>query len=164
MWKAHFETFAAYNAWANMRLFEAAAALPAGAFEAERGAFFGSLSGTLNHILVADRFWLARLEGAENPDYRLDSVLAPGLPALRALREREDARITSYVAGLGEADFLAPMAYRNTAGQAFSQSRAEILTHLFNHQTHHRGQAHGILSQSGVEPPPLDLIYYCRTR
>jgi uncharacterized damage-inducible protein DinB len=136
--------------------------LPEGEYHKSRPAFFGSLHGTLNHILVADRAWTARLIGEPKPPGRLDTELYPDLAALRAARVAEDARLIDLVDGYGAADLAATFAYTNYQGASFANTRAEVLTHMFNHHTHHRGQAHGLLSHAGAAPPELDFIFYLR--
>lgn len=156
-----YRMFAAYNVWANARLYDACAALPAGEWERERGAFFGSLRGTLNHILIADRIWMARLDGDGPVPKRLDEVPFPELDDLRRARADEDARIGRFVDGLGDR-VEGMLTYRNMAGELFEQPLSTVLDHLFNHQTHHRGQAHALLTQAGADAPPLDLLYFLR--
>jgi uncharacterized damage-inducible protein DinB len=158
----YFRTFARYNAWANRRLYAACATLPDSELRAPRQAFFGSILGTLNHILVGDRAWMGRLESVPSGITRLDEILYDDFTALRRAREREDERILAYVDGLDAAMLGEEVVYRTIAGAENRNPRVFILGHLFNHQTHHRGQVHGLLSQTGVAPPPLDLIYYLR--
>jgi uncharacterized damage-inducible protein DinB len=159
MWQPHFQQFAAYNRWANRRLYEAVAGLPDAARRRSLGLFFTSLHGTLNHLLVADRVWLRRLTGEGPQPARLNEILFEDFDALRAAREAEDARILGYIESLTEADFVAPFTYETLSGAAHSQRRCETLAHFFNHQTHHRGQAHAALTILGLrEPPPLDLL------
>jgi len=162
MFKPYFERFAAYNIWANRRIYDAAAALPDADRTRDVGAFFGSLSGTLNHIVVADRVWLRRMRGDGPEETRLDRLITHDMTELRALRAAEDARISDFIATRTEADFAGNFSYRNIAGQPFTQPLAETLAHFFNHQTHHRGQAHGIVSHLGGTPPELDLLYCIR--
>lgn len=155
----HLRTMAAYNAWANGRLYTAAEALSDEAYRRPAGAFFASLHGTLNHLLVTDRIWLRRLTGQGDAPGKLDVILFDGLGDLREAREAEDRRIETYVADLSAADLEGSFDYATTSGQAHTQPRWQVLAHLFNHQTHHRGQAHAILTRLGVsDPPPLDLI------
>ena len=163
MLQPHFVQFAAYNRWANQRLYDEAAVLPDAARKRELGLFFHSLHGTLNHILVADRVWLRRLTGAGEEPARLNQILFEDFAALRTAREQEDARIIGFVGNLREEDFDAAFEYRTLAGKAHAQRRADTLAHFFNHQTHHRGQAHAALTILGVpEPAPLDLLYMQR--
>jgi uncharacterized damage-inducible protein DinB len=157
--KSYFEQFALYNRWANARLYEVALSLGDADYRRDVGAFFKSLHGTLNHLLLTDRIWLKRLTGeGEHPD-RLDAILYEDRRQLALARADEDDRIVRLVKSLDEGSISEMLKYATTSGRTFEQPRAEILAHLFNHQTHHRGQAHTILSiRSGREPPPLDLI------
>ena len=159
MLKPHFQQFAAYNRWANRRVYDDAARLPDAARKRDLGLFFHSLHGTLNHLLVADRIWLRRLTSEGPQPERLDQILFEDFAGLRDAREEEDARIIRFVDGLSEADLDGPFEYRTIAGKAHAQRRADTLAHFFNHQTHHRGQAHAALTILGVpEPAPLDLL------
>lgn len=157
--KSRFEQLAAYNRWANARLYEAAMALPESDYRRDVGAFFKSLHGTLNHLLVADRIWMKRLTGeGEHPD-KLNAIIHDDRRQLALARADEDDRIVRFVASLDKAALAGILKYATTSGKAFEQPRADILSHFFNHQTHHRGQAHTILSIcTGKEPPVLDLL------
>lgn len=164
---AHWIMFADYNAWANARLYAAVGALPADAFHAQTGAFFGSICGTLNHLLVADRIWMKRLTGeGEAPD-RLDVILFDDFSGLEAARAAEDRRICDWVSGLSEADLAGLVRYRRvTTPDVIEQPMAETLAHVFNHQTHHRGQAHALVTRFGGPDagPVLDLLAFQRAR
>ncbi|MCP5370243.1 MAG: damage-inducible protein DinB [Hyphomicrobiales bacterium] len=157
-----FAVLARYNAWANRRLYAACADLSEADYMAPRQAFFGSLHGTLNHILVGDRLWLGRLVGDVPAIPALDTVLYDGFAALRAAREAQDAAAVAFVDGLSPADLEAVLTYRTMAGEPQRTPVHWVLTHMFNHATHHRGQAHDLLSQVPADPPPLDLIYFLR--
>lgn len=161
--KPHFAMLAAYNAWCNRRLYDAAEQLPDADYRADRGAFFKSLHGTLNHILVADRIWMRRCTGEGEAPTRLDAILFDDLASLRRAREAEDARIIAYIDGLSEADLSGRISYRLvTRPETVEQPLAPLLLHVFNHQTHHRGQAHGILTGLGREAPVFDLVAFQR--
>jgi uncharacterized damage-inducible protein DinB len=161
--KPHFSMMAGYNAWANARLYEAAAALPDAEYRADRGAFFKSVHGTLNHLLATDRIWLRRFTGEGEAPTRLDAILCEALDDLRAARDAEDRRIVAYVDALTDADLAGAVTYRTiTNPVTITQPLAPALAHLFNHQTHHRGQAHGLLTGLGLAAPSLDLILYQR--
>jgi uncharacterized damage-inducible protein DinB len=161
--KAQFVMLAAYNRWANERLYEAAARLSDADYRADRGAFFGSLRGTLNHLLVGDRIWMRRFTGEGEAPARLDAILHDDLAGLREARRSEDARIVAYVGRLTEADLMAPLRYRTVvAAMDIEQRLADALLHFFNHQTHHRGQAHCLLTILTDEAPSLDLIVFQR--
>ena len=158
-----FQRFADYNAWANARLYDAVGTLSPEALRAERpAAFFHSILGTLNHLLVADRIWLDRFQHLPPVHGRLDEIVHDDLAALRAARVSEDARIRRFVDGLAEADLDARLAYKTASGSPKSDPLGALLSHFFNHQTHHRGQAHALIREAGVAPPPLDLLYHMR--
>jgi len=159
----HFRQFAAYNAWANARLYEAALDLPDEAYRRHIGVFFGSLQGTLNHLLLTDRLWLKRLTGQGDIPPRLDAMLYEDRRELTRARIAEDARLRATVEAYDDAALGSEITYRTTSGVEYTQRLADILAHMFNHQTHHRGQAHSALSiLTGREPPPLDLLLFQR--
>jgi uncharacterized damage-inducible protein DinB len=165
MMKAHFVMLARYNKWANDRLYRMARAVPDEAYRKNVGAYFGSLHGTLNHLLTADRIWMRRLTGIGEHPNQLNATVCDELESLRAAREMEDERLVSFVESLDEAQFERQWDYRTLNGTPQRQPVGEILAHLFNHQAHHRGQAHMILTVLGVvEPDPLDLLIMLRTR
>ena len=160
---AHFRSFAAYNAWANRRLYDAVGALSQEALVARRpAAYFESVLGTLNHLLVGDRAWMDRFERLPPAGLPLNTILHEGFAELRTAREAEDARIARFVDGLTAEDLAGRLAYKTSAGTPHSDPLGRLLTHFFNHQTHHRGQAHALIKEAGAEPPPLDYIYFMR--
>jgi uncharacterized damage-inducible protein DinB len=141
-------------------LYAAALELPDELYRRETGVFFGSLHGTLNHLLLTDRLWLKRLtgQGADVPN-RLNAILFEDRKELAKSRGSEDARLIQVVDGYDDAALAALVTYSNTSGKQFQQPLGDVLLHLFNHQTHHRGHAHGCLSiLTGKEPPPLDML------
>jgi uncharacterized damage-inducible protein DinB len=158
----HFRTLARYNQWANRRLYDACARLDDAEYRRPRPAFFGSIHGTLNHLLVGDRVWLGRIEHVESGVRALDQILYDDFGELRAAREAEDRRIVALADRLDAAALAADLDYANMAGAPQRTRLDWVLTHVFNHDTHHRGQVHGLLSQTAVAPPPLDLIFYLR--
>lgn len=160
----HFQMFAAYNLWANTVLYDAAATLSPEELDRDTGAFFGSMIRTLNHILVADRIWLKRFTGEGAAPANLDDILFPTLPALRVARQAEDQRIIEWIGSLPETAFAGRFTYLTvTDMRTISQRLAPALAHFFNHQTHHRGQAHAILTTLGKPSPSLDLVKFQRT-
>jgi uncharacterized damage-inducible protein DinB len=162
--KQHFQMFAAYNSWANQRVYDAAAELDDDELNRDTGAFFRSMTGTLNHLLAADRIWMKRFTGEGDAPASLDEILFDELPPLRAAREAEDRRIVKWVGGLGEEALSGRFTYMTvTDMRTISQRLAPSLAHFFNHQTHHRGQAHMILTSLGRPSPTLDLIHFQRT-
>jgi uncharacterized damage-inducible protein DinB len=167
---ARLALLASYNQWMNRRLYDAAATLPHDALAADRGAFFGSILGTLNHLVVTDTIWLKRFAAApeaapvltaldDTPmPSTLDAMPDPQLPPLRERREWLDALILQWVEVLTPAGLSMPLTYANTKGATFTRNTQALLTHLFNHQTHHRGQVTTLLSQAGVDVGVTDLL------
>lgn len=161
--KALFDMLAAYNAWANERLYDAAARVADEDYRADGGAFFGSLHGTLNHLLLGDRIWMHRFTGEGDEPIQLDAILYDEFDALRAARRTEDARIIAHIGSLTDSDLAGVIRYRSTRSPTdIEQLLAPLLLHFFNHQTHHRGQAHCLLTGLTGEAPSLDLLVYQR--
>jgi uncharacterized damage-inducible protein DinB len=161
--KDQFMMLASYNSWVNRLLYDAVAALPDADYRADLGAFFGSLHGTLNHLLLGDRIWLKRFTGAGEVPASLDAILYDDFAALRAARVAEDARIERYIADLSPAELAGTLRYHTTRQPAeIEQHLAPLLLHFFNHQTHHRGQAHGLLTRLTGEAPSFDLLIFQR--
>ena len=160
---AHYRMFGRYNAWANGRLYDAAARLTSEQYRADRGAFFKSVHGTLNHLLATDRIWMQRFTGEGDAPDSLDAILFETLGELRAAREAEDRRITAFVDGLDQARIEGTIKYRRVSSpEEVEQQLAPALAHWFNHQTHHRGQVHALLTGIAGQAPELDLLYFQR--
>jgi uncharacterized damage-inducible protein DinB len=168
--RENFVLLGQYNAWMNAKLYEAAAALPADALNADRGAFFGSIIGTLNHIVAGDTIWLRRfamhparfaalqpLLALPAPD-GLTATFSTDLATLHAHRKQLDATIRELLAALSDADLEHVLDYKNTKGVGSQKRFGSLLLHFFNHQTHHRGQASTLLSQAGVDIGVTDLL------
>ena len=164
--KSRYTMFAAYNRWANDRLYAVAAKLKPSDYHADRGAFFKSVHGTLNHLLVTDRIWMKRFTGTGTAPDRLDTILYDDLAGLRAARRDEDARIVAYIESLTDADLAAGVISYRTVAQPISveQELAPALDHFFNHQTHHRGQVHCLMTAITGDAPTLDLVLFQRER
>lgn len=162
--KQHFSMFAAYNAWANRLIYDAATRAGDDALWADLGLAFTSLGGTLNHVLVADGIWMKRFTGEGAAAKRLDAILFRDIGPLWDAREAEDERILRYVADLTDDDLGGRFSYTTTTDmRTISQRLAPALAHFFNHQTHHRGQAHAALTRLAGEAPSLDLAYFQRS-
>lgn len=160
---SHYRMLGRYNAWANARLYEAAARLDDTQYRADRGAFFKSVHGTLNHLLGTDRIWMKRFTGEGDAPDRLDAILFETFEALRVARVAEDARIVTYVENLDDARIAGTISYRRvSAPEQFVQQLAPALAHWFNHQTHHRGQVHALLTGFGQPGIELDLLFFQR--
>ena len=158
-----FKQFAAYNKWANARLYAAALDLPETSYRLHIGVFFGSLHGTLNHLLLTDRLWLKRLTGEGDHPNRLDTILYEDRMELVRARIAQDERLITVMDRYDEAALRGLHSYKTTSGMPQSQVLGDILMLLFNHQTHHRGQEHACLSiLTGDGPPSLDLLVFQR--
>lgn len=153
----HFQTLARYNTLVNQRLYAVCAALPDTEYRKQRFGSFGSIHRTLNHILLGDRIWMERFEGAQTHTPSLSTILYEDFAGLRAAREEEDARIEGFMNGLTGQHLARTVRYVNNAGIAFDDPAPLTMAHMFNHQTHHRGQVHTMLSHAGVQPPSLDM-------
>jgi uncharacterized damage-inducible protein DinB len=154
---AHFQMMARYNRRANAILLKVCARLSDAALRKKRRAFFDSIHGTLNHILVGDRIWLARFAGRDVPSTGLDAILYEDFDQLVDARRSEDAGIEEFIEGLDDDVLMGEINYVNNTGIACQDPLSLLIAHLFNHQTHHRGQIHDMLSQTEVAPPSLDM-------
>lgn len=167
---SHFSLLASYNQWMNRKLYNAAAVLSPEQLVQNRGAFFCSILGTLNHIAVADILWLKRLAGhfpnlaslaplQEVPaPTSLDQQLCADFAALTHLRASLDDVIVNLCAELSPQELHSPFEYTSTKGIKSKKLLSEVLLHVFNHQTHHRGQATTLFSQMGIDVGATDLI------
>jgi uncharacterized damage-inducible protein DinB len=149
--------YARYNRLANETLYEACAGLSEVDRRRDLGAFFKSVHGTLNHLLLGDRIWMTRFEGGTHPSTGLDAILFEEFAALRAARAAMDQRIEAFFADLPAGFLGCTLRYVNNAGIDSADPASVIVPHFFNHQTHHRAQVHTLLSQLGRETPVLDL-------
>jgi len=154
-------TAARYNLWANQRLYTVCALLSDEGRKRDRHAFFKSIHNTLNHILLADLIYRERLEKKPTSFTRLDLVLHDEFAALRAAHAEQDRWYVDY------SDRLDPKALDGALSfdtvetrEHFSLPLRRCLTNLFQHQIHHRGQVHNMLSDAGVPPPPLDFVNF----
>jgi uncharacterized damage-inducible protein DinB len=160
---SHYRMLGHYNAWANARLYDAVSRLDETQYKADRGAFFKSVHGTLNHLLATDMIWMKRFTDEGDAPDRLDAILCETFDALRPAREAQDARIVAYIDGLDDARIAGTISYRRVSSpEQFVQKLAPALAHWFNHQTHHRGQAHALLTGLGQPGIELDLLFFQR--
>jgi uncharacterized damage-inducible protein DinB len=149
--------YARYNRLANETLFAACAALSDEEYRRDLGAFFGSIHGTLNHLLLGDRIWMTRFEGNTHPSTDLDAIQFDDFEVLREARIQMDRRIEDFFVQASPDLPARTVRYVNNSGFDTEDPLEVILPHFFNHQTHHRAQAHTLLSQLGHDPPVLDL-------
>jgi uncharacterized damage-inducible protein DinB len=161
MLSEHYRTMGRFNAWANRTIYEAVATLSEADYLKQRpAAYFGSIHGTLNHLLVVDLLWFGRVEGVAPGVTSLDQTLHKDFEALRGARQAEDARIVALMDGLDEARLAEDLHFTATTGTAHVLPLRIALAAVFNHQTHHRGQVHALLNEAGAEPPALDIPVY----
>jgi len=167
---SNFQLMADYNQWMNRQVYDAAAKLSSRDLASDRGAFFGSVIGTLNHVLVGDVIWLKRFachpENLNSLNYvraldspqSLDSILHSDLSALRKNREKIDAIILQFTDELTPLIVESSLSYRNMKNDPHEKKFGFLIQHFFNHQTHHRGQVTTLLSQLGVSVGVTDLL------
>lgn len=164
---------AKYNQWINQRLYDAAERLTDEERRVDQRAFFGSILGTFNHLIVGDSIWIRRfldasitasesmkestLQWLPEPS-SLDAVLYPDWTQLRDTREQIDAFILHWTGQMQSCDLDSTLHYKNTKGRPFERQLGPLLVHFFNHQTHHRGQLTTLLFQSGVDPEITDML------
>jgi uncharacterized damage-inducible protein DinB len=148
-----------YNRWANARMLESAALVPADSFTRELGGSFGSLRGTIAHILGAEWIWLERWRGVSPRNL----PAASGFPDLASIRERwrdVEAGQRDVVDGLDESRLAVVVSYVNPRGETWAYPLGRMMQHVVNHSTYHRGQVATLLRQLGVEPLSTDLLLY----
>jgi uncharacterized damage-inducible protein DinB len=168
--KDHFELLSIYNQWMNSKIYESASLLPATDLTKDRGAFFGSILGTLNHILVGDTIWLKRFathpscvsslhEVADLPNpTSLRQIVFDDIGSLSEHRAWLDRQIINWIAELTEGDLDFVLSYHNTKRIPANKRYSSLVLHFFTHQTHHRGQVSALLSQAGADVGVTDLL------
>ena len=158
---AYVGAMAAYNAEMDRRLYAAAARLSDAERRADRGAFFGSIHGTLNHLLWADRMWMSRFAGWDRPAVPLAGShgLIETFETLQSARVEADAALLGWAADVKRAWLDGRLTWFSGAtGREVSRPVATLVVHLFNHQTHHRGQVHAMLTAAGQQTGDTDLF------
>ncbi|MBO9410782.1 MULTISPECIES: DinB family protein [unclassified Ruegeria] len=151
---------ARYNAWQNTSLVTAANGLTSAQRRQDRGAFFQSTAATLNHLYWADALILERLKGNERPEETIiHSLIEPSdWTEFKALRSERDTDISAWAAGLDDTDFIGTLVwYPGDGSSRMEVPKALCAAELFNHQTHHRGQVHAMLTAAGAHPEPTNL-------
>jgi len=155
-----FKTMAQYNRWMNDRLYAVCAEIPDTERKRDRGAFFKSIHGTLNHLLLGDKLWLGRFLNDPFKVASLDQELHADFDRLRADRESTDAVIVEFTDSLDETGIDGPFTFTTMVDPAErTYVLRHVLQHFFNHQTHHRGQLTTLVSQAGYEPGVTDLMW-----
>jgi uncharacterized damage-inducible protein DinB len=152
-----FRTLARYNKVANARLYEQCGKLEHAEYRRERAGSFGSIHALLNHTLLGDRIWMSRFAGGGSTTPPLNTILFETFAELSAARSEQDAGIESFFANVDDGFVSRSLSYTNSLGKDCTDSAPHAVLHFFNHQTHHRGQVHVMLSQTEVRPPSLDM-------
>ncbi len=153
----HFRMLASYNQAANLRLYRSCGQLDDYEYRLGRPGPFGSIHRLLNHILLGDRIWMARFEGAGATTPPLNTVLYDNFADLQAAREQMDSRIVLFFNDASDEILSRSYHYLNSQQMPYVERAPIAIAHLFNHQTHHRGQVCVMLASTPVRPPSLDL-------
>ena len=148
---------ARYNRLANIRLYDVCASLTAEDLRLDRKVYFSSIFRTLNHLWTGDHIWMTRFEGGSVPSIDLGALVYDDFDALQDARQKMDTRIENFFDTVSPDFFDGAIVYINNSNVECSDAVAKIIPHFFNHQTHHRGQVHAMLTQTGAEAPVLDL-------
>jgi uncharacterized damage-inducible protein DinB len=163
---AHTQLMARYNRWQNQSLYGCADRLSEAQRKEQRGAFFGSIHGTLSHILFGDQIWLYRFTGDEALKPVGVSTIAESATAipdwadLKQRRAALDETIIAWAERMTPADLTGDVTwYSTSSGKSNTQPKWELVTHFFNHQTHHRGQVHCLLTGFGQKPGDTDIPF-----
>ena len=153
----NFQLLANFNTWANTKIFSSCKELDDTEYKKDRGAFFSSIHGTLNHLLVVDRAFISRIEEKVHSLKSLNQILFESLLQLEEARIKEDKRLVDLVNSLSEESIHKEITYKGFETGNTTYTINMILITLFNHQTHHRGQIHNMLSQADIKPPQIDI-------
>ncbi len=162
---AHAQLMARYNRWQNQSLYGCADRLTEAQRKEDRGAFFGSIHGTLCHLVFGDQAWLYRLTGDEAVKPIANSIAESVTaisewPVLKATRRALDETLIEWTGRLAPADLVGDLTwYSGAMGREITRPKWELVTHMFNHQTHHRGQVHCLLTQFGQKPDDTDIPF-----
>ena len=153
------QALARYNRWMNGKFYALCSQLTDAQRKQDRQAFFKSIHGTLNHLLLGDRLWLGRFQGKLYPVTRLDEELFADFEVLRKERKLTDSHIEAWAAGLSDEILAGELLYTSVDSPApRTIALGFAVTHFFNHQTHHRGQLSTLLSQCGLDCGVTDLL------
>lgn len=158
----HAQLMAAYNQWQNTSIYDAASSLSNEARRQDRGAFFGSIHDTLCHVLWGDSIWLSRFADFPAPEGGIpqSTSLHTDWKILCDARQKTDAFIVEWAAGLKQQDLEGHLSwYSGALGRDMTKPKWILITHFFNHQTHHRGQVHAMLTSAGAKPDDTDIPF-----
>ncbi len=158
---AYVRLMAQYNAEMNRRLYAAADRLTDAERKADRGAFWSSIHGTLTHILWGDTQWMSRFDNWPKPEVAIkqSASMIDDFAVLQARREKADADIIAWADRIDDEWLAGDLVwFSGAAGKEMRRQKAKLVVHFFNHQTHHRGQAHALLTAAGQETGDTDLF------
>jgi len=167
---ANLQLMSQYNQLMNQKIYSASDRLSETEIKRDRGAFFGSILGSLNHIYVADIIWLKRFATHPRPYLSLDQLpelssytelgqtVADNLSAMTEIRQKLDITIINWCQEIKPEDLETNLQYKNTKGNPYCKNFGQLIHHFFNHQTHHRGQISTLISQQGLELGVTDLL------
>ena len=155
----YFQKLAQYNRWMNERIYEVCGQISDGERKKDCGAFFRSIHGTLNHLLLGDRFWLGQFKGRPFAVRSLDQELYSEFDALRRERKQTDAELITWTDSLTDEKLASAFTLRLPGDQERIFPLWFLALHSFNHETHHRGQLTTLLTQRGHEPGVTDLLF-----
>ena len=154
---ANFLLLANFNKWTNNKIITFCKKLTENEYKKDRKAFFSSIHGTLNHLLVVDRAFTSRIEGRKYDLKNLNQILYENLFQLEDARIKKDKNLIDLVNNLSEESINKEITYQNFEAKKTTCTINMMLITMFNHQTHHRGQVHNMLSQAGMKPPQIDI-------
>ena len=159
---AHPHVMAQFSTWANERIYVACGQISKDDLEKDRSAFFRSIHGTLNHILLVDLLYRERIEEVRTRFKTLDETVHQDLDDLRSAQASSDSWYQELLDGMTESQLDEPMGFYTLLDdpEYWEVPRRTYYSNLFQHQVHHRGQIHNMLSQVGIDPPPIGFIQY----
>ncbi|QEX17854.1 damage-inducible protein DinB [Hypericibacter terrae] len=157
----HFSLMARFNQWVNRQLYDKVATLDDEAYRADTGIFFRTIHHTLNHLLVVDRLWIGRVTGSDRGISSLDQILFEDFTSLRAAREAEDRGLIALLDEMPDDRIEALVRFSTIKRDRHFEARVrDLLSGMFNHQTHHRGQIYAVMQQRGMDLPDVDLPFF----
>ncbi len=157
----HIRLMSNFNAWANKLIYAVCSQLSDQEYRIDRKAFLGSIRHMLNHLILVDRIWICRFLGYEDSEiHSLDQILFDDFEELQQARIDEDQRLIDLIDSIDQSQLDQILQYKPMCGENTNYAFEQILLTVFNHQTHHRGQVHAMLTQCGRKVPGMDLIDY----
>lgn len=160
-WKSYFVVLSDYQQWANDRLFAALGGIDRATLQSPQGLFFDTIHHTVDHLMLVNRLWLARLRG-ENLEVDFRQLSYPDWDQLIEATQRQAEELTLWLESRPEIWYDSQLAYLSSNGGARSMWIRDALTHMMNHQTHHRGQISAVITRLGATTPEMDYVYYKR--